>query len=409
MGRVGSGRRSVAGIVAALAVLGTVTVVGVSASAKVPTTSLQKGAYVGSANLAGIASFDTETGTHSSVASDYLPADSGWSGLDGAHNSLKWLLSRGWTGSSYTLSLGVPMLLTDSSGKQVGSLAQGAAGAYNAYFTELAQNLVAGGEGNAYLRLGWEFDGNWFAWHATTPSQEVDFAAYFRQVVTVMRSVPGENFRFVWNPDAGAFTTAGYNVALAYPGNAYVDVIGLDAYDQSWVTPQNPVTAWDETTLPSINAARKFAAAQVKPLAFPEWGVAIRTDGHGLGDDPLFVDGMIAWMKSPTNHVAYESYFDASGRGTDSVITGGSFPSSLNAFSTAFGHPANKSSSSTPVGWLVAAVVALAILVGLWVKRSQRGRRKAPPNLTDQATGNALSGLTRTDALAAAGPPRRGS
>ena len=26
-----------------------------------------------------------------------------------------------------------------------------------------------------------------------------------------------------------------YNVTLAYPGNAYVDVIGLDDYDQTWV------------------------------------------------------------------------------------------------------------------------------------------------------------------------------
>ena len=48
------------------------------------------------------------------------------------------------------------------------------------------------------------------------------------------------NFRFVWNPDAGAFTQAGYSVAAAYPGDAYVDVIGLDAYDQSWAIAADP-------------------------------------------------------------------------------------------------------------------------------------------------------------------------
>ena len=88
------------------------------------------------------------------------------------------------------------------------------------------------------------------AWAATTPSAEASFAAYFQQIVTAMRSVPGEQFRFVWNPDAGAFTQSGYSVAAAYPGNAYVDVIGLDAYDQSWAMPQTPTNAWSRPRCP---------------------------------------------------------------------------------------------------------------------------------------------------------------
>ena len=135
-------------------------------------------------------------------------------------------------------------------------------------------------------------------WNATTPSAEASFAAYFRQIVTAMRSVSGEQFRFVWNPDAGAFTQSGYSVAAAYPGNAYVDVIGLDAYDQSWATPQTPANAWASTTLPSLTAAQQFASSNGKPLAFCEWGVAIRSDGHGLGDDPYYVNQMVAWMQS---------------------------------------------------------------------------------------------------------------
>jgi beta-mannanase len=101
-----------------------------------------------------------------------------------------------------------------------------------------------------------------------------------------MRVVTGENLTFIWNPDADAFTTKGYNVELAYPGNAYVNDIGIDAYDQSWVTSRTPANAWNETTLPALSAAQRFAAAQGKPLAITEWGTAIRPDGHGLGDDP---------------------------------------------------------------------------------------------------------------------------
>ena len=201
----------------------------------------------------------------------------------------------------------------------------------------LAQTLVAGGQSNAYLRLGWEFDGSWMPWAATTPSAEANFAPYFQQIVTAMRSVPGENFRFVWNPDAGAFTQSGYSVAAAYPGNAYVDVIGLDAYDQTWASPQTPTNAWTSTALPTLTAAQQFASSHGKPLAFTEWGVAIRSDGHGLGDDPYFIDQMVSWMDNPANDVTYETYFDDNSGGVNSLLTGGSFPRSLAAFSADLG------------------------------------------------------------------------
>jgi hypothetical protein len=216
-------------------------------------------------------------------------------------------------------------------------LADGANGDYNNYFVALAENLVNAGEENAYLRLGWEFDGGWYAWSATTPTAEANFAEYFRQIVKSMRSIPGENFKFVWNPDAAAFGgELGYNVALAYPGNEYVNYIGIDAYDQTWVTPQTPENEWNETTFPELTAAAQFAQTQGIALAIPEWGVATRSDGHGLGDDPLYVNNMIAWMLNPENGVAYESYFDYDGTAQSDAITDGNFPDSLAAFISGF-------------------------------------------------------------------------
>jgi hypothetical protein len=147
----------------------------------------------------------------------------------------------------------------------------------------------------------------------------------------------GEHFKFVWNPDASAFTEKGYNVTLAYPGNAYVDDIAIDAYDQTWVTPQTVLNAWSETTLPALTASDAFAKKEGKPFAIAEWGVSIRADGHGLGDDPYFVNNFITWMKGAGSSLAYESYFNydtlANGAGTNSKITGGSFPNSLKVLS----------------------------------------------------------------------------
>jgi len=294
-----------------------------------------EGVYVGAADPSGVAAFAAATKTPVTIAAEFLPDSSGWAGMDGANGGLDWMFAGGWKNSGYTLSLGVPIIPTNSSGAPVGSLATGATGAYNAYFVSLAETLVDNGESTAYLRLGWEFDGGWFAWSATTPSAEASYAAYFAQIVTAMRSVPGAAFRFVWNPDVAAFNDGPYNVALAYPGNAYVNVIGLDAYDQSWVSPQTPANAWNQTLLPSLNLAHNFVASKGEPLAFPEWGLATRADGHGLGDDPLYVTNMLAFMHNPANNVAYESYFNFDVPGQVDAITDGTFPNSLAAFESA--------------------------------------------------------------------------
>jgi glycosyl hydrolase family 26 len=296
----------------------------------------QQGVYVGAADPSGVAAFASTTGTSLTVASDFLPGNAGWSGMDGANGSLSWQFAQEWTGTGYTLSLGVPIIPSNSAGTPVGTLATGATGAYDPYYVTLAHTLINADESNAYLRLGWEFDGSWFAWSATSPSSESNYATYFQRIVTAMRSVPGENFKFVWNPDATAFTEKGYNVTLAYPGSTYVDDIAIDAYDQTWVTPQTVENAWSETVLPALTAASSFAESKSKPIAIPEWGVTIRTDGHGLGDDSYYVYNMMNWMKNAANNVAYESYFNfnglPNGGGTNAQITGGSFPNSLKVF-----------------------------------------------------------------------------
>ena len=110
------------------------------------------------------------------------------------------------------------------------SLGQGAAGAYNSYFLQLAQDMVAGGQGSSVIRPGWEFNGGWFSWAAN--GQAAAFVGFWQQIVNTMRSVPGQDFTFEWNPTAGDEGVG--NLANYYPGNAYVDYIGLDLYDQAW-------------------------------------------------------------------------------------------------------------------------------------------------------------------------------
>jgi hypothetical protein len=340
-------------------------------------SSLQEGVYVGAADPAGVASFGTRTSTSPVIATDFLPSSSGWAAIDGSHGSLDWMFAGGWTGSKYTLSLGVPMIPKNSAGVALGTLAAGASGAYDGHFVTLAKTLVAAHEGDAILRIGWEFDGGIFAWSATTPGAEASYATYFRRIVTSMKSVAGGRFKFVWNPDAAAFNDGPYDVTAAYPGNAYVDYIGVDAYDESTISPRTGNEAWRETTLPDLQLAQKFAATEGKPLAIPEWGVALTSGGQGLGDDPVYINKFLDWMKAPANDVVYESYFDFDVPGQVDAITDGRFPESLQAFTTDLGHPGHRNGQATWPAWATVAGV-LVVAGGLGILRiSRRARRRA--------------------------------
>jgi hypothetical protein len=300
------------------------------------------GVYTGAANASGAAQFGQDTGTHVTVVEDYLPGGP-WSTIDGAGGSLDWMLGA-WKGSGYQLVLGVPMF--DNSGTD--TLAQGATGAYNQYFVTLARTLVGAGEGDAILRLGQEFTGSWNPWRVTDTTDAANYAAYYRQIVTAMRTVPGQAFRFIWegaDPQDGSYPGA-YTAEEAYPGNAYVDYIGTDTYDQSWdggcglpftntSTAAESLCNWMDSVLPGLTRVAAFASTNAKPVAFPEWGLAIRGDGHGLGDDPTFIHQMAAWISS--DNVAFAIYFDFDVTGQVDAITDGNFPASLATYRGAFG------------------------------------------------------------------------
>lgn len=227
---------------------------------------------------------------------------------------------RWWTGC---WGAGAPMvygvaMIPEHSGA---TLSAGAVGAYDRYYLLLAQRLVAGGQGDVWLRLGWEFNGDWYGWRAS--GSPGTFAAYYRRIVDVMRTVSGAHFRYVWNPSLGA---AAFPAERAWPGNSYVDAIGLDVYDACWAQGTYPVPsgaspaqadvrrqqAWSGYLHEDhgLNFWAGYAAEHGVPLALPEWGL-VSAGLHGGGDSPTFIDSIHAWAVS--HHVVFESYFDSAG------------------------------------------------------------------------------------------------
>ena len=209
--------------------------------------------------------------------------------------------------------------------KQAVSFEAGARGDYNAHFKTLAQNLVRYGLGDSVLRLGWEFNGGWYTWRASDNPQ--GFADYWKQVVQTMRGVEGaEKLQFCWNPAIGWLQ---FPAEQAWPGDDYVDIVGLDVYDDSWLPDTYPFpkdatpaqieerrhATWDKAIWNGNHGLkfwRDFALEHKKPFALPEWGVDKRggEDEHGGLDNPYFVEQMHAFIADPANKVYFHCYFD---------------------------------------------------------------------------------------------------
>ena len=208
-------------------------------------------------------------------------------------------------------------------GNGTSSLSQAATGAYNSKYASVAQQLVAGGDGYATIRLAWEFNGDWFAWSGS--KDPASFVGAWRQAVTAMRGVVGQHFTFDWT------TALGYpDAASMYPGDAYVDLIGADVYDATYssFSPTDHVASWNYLlTHNGLNWLSGFAAQHGKRISLPEWGVQWLCNGHGGGDDPYFIQQMYHWIAS--HDVAYETYFNYDlDSCNNSALADGRFPQS---------------------------------------------------------------------------------
>ncbi len=238
----------------------------------------------------------------------------------------------------------------------------GANGEYNKYFAELAQNLVNYGLGDSILRLGWEMNGGWYTWRC---AKEYDaFKNYWKNIVETMRAVPGaEKLEFCWNP---ALSWQQFPADLCYPGDEYVDYIGLDVYDESWAKNSYPLTedmtpeeierrrdvAWNDWIYGGnfgIKWLIEFGKKHNKPICFPEWGISKRKDNHGGLDNPKFIERMHKIITDPANNVAWHGYFDVQAPDGSHQLSEGLngnekvfFPKSAETFKKLFGNTSDK-------------------------------------------------------------------
>lgn len=82
--------------------------------------------------------------------------------------------------------------------------------------------------GRVLLRFGFEFNGDWFSWSGDPPA----FVAAWRRAYDIFRQVRAENVEWVWAPNVVSIPETPENDMHGYyPGDDYVDWIGVDGYN----------------------------------------------------------------------------------------------------------------------------------------------------------------------------------
>lgn len=296
--------------------------------------NLPSGPYGLSDIVASVAKFQQTTGSTVTCLGTYDSGSPSWAAWDDPWFSTPGYGFTGWVAqdpSSRQLVLGmdlIPATLENISNPLSWEEACDA-GDYDGYATTLGNNLVAAGLQNSVIRLGVEMNGPWEVDYVGSTTQEQnDWATCYANEVTAMRQASGENFLFVWNPNA---CTQQIPYANYYPGNQYVDIVGLDLYDQGC---EQPNTALTFSQLSSetygLTAFEAFASAHGKALSLPEWGL---TSSPG-GDDAQYVAGVGSSVNN--GNFAFQEYFDVV-VGDTMQIDQGQTPLAAAAYKQAFG------------------------------------------------------------------------
>jgi Ca2+-binding RTX toxin-like protein len=242
-------------------------------------------------------------------------------------DSSRWAVDSVWGPTGREVFWSVPITVNGA------NLHSAANGDYNQYYKQVAQNLLRSDDsGPIYVRTGWEFNGDWFRWSAQ--GKEDAFIGAFREFVDTFRSV-SDRFKFEWNVNEAY---GGMDPAKAYPGDNYVDIIGMDFYfNPQWQSYDGAAAfAHVRDQKYGLQWLENFAKAHGKPTAYSEWGA----QGNNAGS---FVKAAKEWFDS--HNVVYQTYWD-SDAAYPGRLSDGSDPATGSAFKSAF-----SGRSSNGVDW----------------------------------------------------------
>jgi hypothetical protein len=184
-----------------------------------------------------------------------------------------------------------------------------AAGAFDSYWRTFGQTLNSYGRQDSFLRLAWEANGNWYPWSGTNPA---DFIGCWRHVADAINATAEPDPNMCWCINSHySQNPPSHNALDLYPGDAWVDGVGFDAYDQ--FSPSRTKEEFDAQAIApgGITNVYNFARAHNKFFGVGEWGVVSGSGSNGGGDSANYVQWMHDWFVDHAGKgFAYEYYFN---------------------------------------------------------------------------------------------------
>jgi hypothetical protein len=164
-----------------------------------------------------------------------------------------------------------------------------AAGDFDGYIKQWATAAASFGQ-PMQIRFAHEMNGTWYPWSVgLNGNSSRDYQNAYRHVHDMFVEAGATNVQWVWSIDSASKRPAGLkNADDFYPGDQYVDVVGVDGYNggptgATWDSPE-------ELFAGAIGAATSVAPK--KPVWIYETG-----SGDKLGDKAQWITDLFAYLE----------------------------------------------------------------------------------------------------------------
>ncbi|GAA2512883.1 glycosyl hydrolase [Pilimelia columellifera] len=182
-----------------------------------------------------------------------------------------------------------------------------AAGQFDHLWHGFGKLMVDHRRASSVVRLGWEFNGAFMPWHGGDPAT---WTACYRRAAGQIRAA---NPEVVLDWTINAHTTppniCGGVSTGCYPGDEWVDIIGIDNYDHYPSSADRAEFDRVAQAPEGLSWLYRFAVRRGKLFSVGEWGIAPGSAGNPSRENPQFVDWMHQWFAAHSDRLAYEAYF----------------------------------------------------------------------------------------------------
>ncbi|WP_232292069.1 glycoside hydrolase family 26 protein [Frankia sp. QA3] len=227
-----------------------------------------------------------------------------------SRNSWQNMVAPSWTQQNFAGWPGRLVISVPPFPENIGaSLETCATGAYDTYWRQFGNTLNSTRRQNSIIRIAWEGNGDWYQWSGRNPTAYVNC---WRKVADAIRSTANPDPLLDWSINAHySQNPPSHNPLDLYPGDQWVDLIGIDAYDH--YPPSRTLGEFNKQANETggITWLYNFARQHGKLFGVGEWGVVSGRDDDGAGDNPSYIQFMWDWMRERAGKgFYYENYYN---------------------------------------------------------------------------------------------------